>query len=270
MLPKLAGIFILSFLSFLPSTTLNAQVTSAGFVPSNIWYSSDTFEEGDKIQIHTFVFNPDARELSGTMSFYDSAILLGKKPFTVSPNSAEEVSIDWVVTAGEHKIFAKIEGAKFLVSKGNYETALLQESETVSLSRTVNKKIILKPEEESVNIVEEVEEKLTSTLDNITKVVEESTPSVISTPVKATLNTLEQARKALATSSEQGKVAAKLKIQEVKASNESKSYVDKPFNYVKLFFLTIIAFFAKYSIAFYSLVLVILFYILRYLYRLVF
>ena len=56
-----------------------AQSSNTGFVPGNIWYSKDPFEEGDKVKIYTFIFNPDSRELSGTVIFFDKTVLLGKK-----------------------------------------------------------------------------------------------------------------------------------------------------------------------------------------------
>src|SRR3989344_6452613 len=125
---KLTIVLFLIF-SILPTTKILAQSSDIGFVSENIWYSEDSFEEGDKIRIYTFIFNPDSRELSGTVLFFDKTVLLGKKDFAVPPKRALDVSIDWTVVAGDHTIFGKIEDAKFLVSTGNYEQASISENE---------------------------------------------------------------------------------------------------------------------------------------------
>src|SRR5438552_250675 len=105
---------ILVLLFFLMPVGALAQ-SNAGFIPSNIWYSKDPFEEGDKIKIYTLIFNPDSRQLSGTVSFFDQDNLLGKKTFTVTAKGVKDIAIDWMATVGSHKIYAKIESAQFLV-----------------------------------------------------------------------------------------------------------------------------------------------------------
>ena len=116
---KKVSIVLFLIFSLFPIQKIFAQNSNTGFVPGNIWYSKDPFEEGDKIKIYTFIFNPDARELSGTVIFFDKTVLLGKKDFIILSKSANDISIDWTVTAGDHTIFGKIENAKFLISKGS-------------------------------------------------------------------------------------------------------------------------------------------------------
>ena len=111
-----SGFFVFSFISIHKSYAS----LDAGFVNSNIWYSQDNFTEGDKIKIYTVIFNPDSRQFSGTVSFFDKTVLLGKKNFSISGNGVNNVSIDWTVIAGDHTIFAKIENSKFLISDGKY------------------------------------------------------------------------------------------------------------------------------------------------------
>ncbi len=140
MILRKIGIILFLIFSLLPMEKISAQSPNTGFVQANLWYSKDPFEEGDKIKIYTFIFNPDARELSGIVVFFDKTVLLGKKEFTIPAKTANDVSIDWTVTAGDHTIFGKIENAKFLVSAGKYEEVYIAENETEKSSRTVSKK----------------------------------------------------------------------------------------------------------------------------------
>src|SRR3989338_6753006 len=149
-LKKIGTILFLIF-SLLPIQKIFAQDSNTGFVSGNIWYSQDPFEEGDKIKIYTFIFNPDNRELFGTVIFFDKTILLGKKDFTIPAKTANDISIDWTVTVGDHTIFAKIENAKFLVSKGKYEEVYLAENETEKKTPT----FITEPIASTVNTLEE-------------------------------------------------------------------------------------------------------------------
>ena len=88
---------IFLFLTLLfPINKISAEIANVGFIPDNIWYSKDPFFEGDKIKIYTLIFNPDGRELSGTVSFFDKTILLGKKDFRVSGNGVKDISIDMI------------------------------------------------------------------------------------------------------------------------------------------------------------------------------
>jgi len=85
------------------------KIENAGFLPGNIWYSKDPFTAGDRIDIHTIVFNSGGRSFTSTVEFYDGETLLGKREVTVSPNGGySDVSIPWKVTEGYHKIYAVI------------------------------------------------------------------------------------------------------------------------------------------------------------------
>ena len=134
---KKVGIFLILIFSIVPIQSIFAQVPNVGFIPANIWYSKDPFQEGDKIKVYTLVYNPAERELSCTVIFFDNTTLLGTKNITVSAKSVKDASIDWTVTAGEHVIFAKIENAKFLISKDNYEEVYLAENKTEESKRSV-------------------------------------------------------------------------------------------------------------------------------------
>src|ERR1035437_1568488 len=174
---KKVAIVLFLILSIFPIYKIHAQTSNAGFVPSNIWYSKDPFEEGDKIKIYTLVFNPDSRELSGTVTFFDVNVFLGKQDFVVPAKGVKTISIDWTVIAGDHTIFGKIENAKFLVSKGKYEEIYLSENETEKSSRSVAKKIIIKAPDPIKNASENGQTS-PGTVQNIEALIKEKTPDI--------------------------------------------------------------------------------------------
>jgi hypothetical protein len=273
---KFSALIFFAFL-LLPQAFISAQ-TNAGFVPANIWYSKDPFEEGDKIQIYTLVFNPDIRELSGNVSFFDKNTLLGKKSITVPPKGVKDISINWTVTAGDHTIFAKLENARFLVSTGKYEDVYLAENQTDSSERTVSKKVVPKKTiEESAPSDGAITEKIDQTLGSIEQTIAASTPKVLSVPILGTANALESARESMSSGIESKKEAVKGNIETLKKQESSKetkegskpSAVIKPLKYAELFLFTLLAFIFGHKIIFYGVLLVIFFYLLRYIYRLV-
>jgi len=178
------AIFLFS-LAFIPAITL-AQESNAGFVPSNIWYSKDPFTEGDKIKIYTLIFNPESAQMSGSVSFFDKNVLLGKKDFTVPANGVRDVSVEWTATAGSHVIFGRIENARFLVS-GKYEAARLDRTVTEESRRTVSKKVIESKEDTTSDSVPQTDK-------FIQNLILENTPEFIANPVISAANGIENFR----------------------------------------------------------------------------
>ena len=220
-LKKITTILFLIF-SLLPIQKIFAQDSNTGFVSGNIWYSKDPFEEGDKIKIYTFIFNPDSRELSGTVIFFDKTVLLGKKDFTIPAKTANDVSIDWTVTAGGHIIFGKIENAKFLISEGKYEEVYLAENETERSSRAVSKKIISK-ETDMIKGAAPVSE--------LKKIIEEKTPNFIAEPIVSTVSTLEEFRinTNIASDNKKEEIKSEIKILDAKKTTSKENTKTNPF-----------------------------------------
>ncbi|HCY17813.1 MAG: hypothetical protein UR62_C0006G0009 [Candidatus Nomurabacteria bacterium GW2011_GWF2_35_12] len=268
---KKIGIILFLIFSLLPIQKIFAQDSNTGFVSGNIWYSQDPFEEEDKIKIYTFIFNPDSRELSGTVIFFDKTVLLGKKEFTLPAKTANDISIDWTVTVGDHTIFAKIENAKFLVSKGKYEEVYLAENETEKNSRTVSKKIISK-ENPEVNS----ETNTGTTVSDIKKIIEEKTPNFIAEPIVSTVSTLEEFRinTNIASDNKKEEIKSEIKILDAKKTtskeNTKTNPLLKPLKYVEVFLLTIFSLILNNKILFYGFLIVIVFFILRFIWKKIF
>ncbi len=263
---KKIGIILFLIFSLFPINKILAQNSNTGFVSGNIWYSKDPFEEGDKIKIYTFVFNPDTKELSGTVIFFDKTIMLGKKDFVIPAKGADDVSIDWTVTAGDHTIFGKIENSKFLVSKGKYEDVYLPDNETEKSSHTVSKKVAAVSADKTIDSA-------VSSVSNIGKTIEEATPDFIAKPLTSTTNVLENFRQDTNISSENKKIEVQKDIDSlnnVKNPSTNSNNILKPFKYVELFFLTIFNFILGNKIVFYVILVLILFFILRFVWKKIF
>jgi hypothetical protein len=273
---KITIVLFLIF-SVLPINKIYAQSSNTGFVPANIWYSKDPFQEGDKIKIYTLIFNTDTRQLSGTVDFFDNTVLLGKKDFTIAANATNAISISWTATAGDHSIFGEIENAKFLESNGSYEAVTLTQNQTEKSSRTVAKKII--PAATDVNSTSQTNGDISSLASNIQNTIVENTPSYVSKPITSATNSLETFRQNTGIASQKKETEVKNDIKTLdnsnavskdKNQNTMPSSVLKPFKYVELFFLTISSFIFNNKTAFYIVLIAIAFFILRYIWKKIF
>jgi hypothetical protein len=269
-LKKIGIVFFLIFCLF-PISHSNAQTSNAGFIPSNIWYSKDPFEEGDKIKIYTLIFNPDSREFSGTVIFYDKNTLLGKKNFVVAAKGVKDISIDWTVNVGDHSIFATIENAKFLISDGKYEIVSISGNKTQESSRTVSKKIIPKISD-AIN-----SDFATNQIQNVQNLITENTPDFISKPMVLGAETVEEFRSSVGENTNNKKVELKkeLEVLNSKKATPSDTKIDnnkilKPWKYVQYFFMTLLSFIFNNKIIFYPISAILVFLLLRFIWRKIF
>lgn len=216
---KKKHIFIILFLMIcvLPLSKIIAQNSNAGFIKSNIWYSQDTLEEGDKVKIYTVIFNPESRKLSGTVSFFDKTVFLGKKSFSITGKNTEEISIDWTVQAGSHTIFGKIENAQYLNTNGTYEDVYLAESETDKSSLTISKKIIANTSNTSGTSTKNTNTSSggNSGIENIKNIVLEKTPDFIAAPIIATALKAEGLREELSVATDNKKDEIQAELDEI-------------------------------------------------------
>ena len=260
----------------IPTSKILAQTTNAGFVPGNIWYSEDPFAEGDKIKIYTLIFNPDTRKFSGTVNFYDNNTLLGTKSFNVSATSTQNIFINWTVTTGDHAIFAQIQNAKFLTSDGTYVDANLTDNKTNTSSRTVSSKIVAQNITNGINSVDGAFNSTMNSIQNIGTTAKNVVPTTISQSATTATNKLDGLRENLSNTTTNAQKQTQDKINSLndvkKTSTKTTNTNDfqKPFAYIYLFFLKILSFIFKYKILFYGIIIIVIFFILRYIWQLIF
>lgn len=283
---KKIGIILFLILSLFPIYRTHAENSSAGFVSANIWYSKDPFSEGDKIKIYTFIFNPDKRELSGAVVFFNKTVFLGKKNFVVPGNGANEIYIDWTATVGDHEIFGKIESAKFLISAGKYEEVYIVENETEHSKRTVSKTIIPNSNDNINSVSDSISgSAISDQIQNIEKIVKENTLEFISKPLSLVADKVEEFRAETGATISDKKEAVQAEIDVLKKPTDLKTYEDSklapketepaqktnplltPFKYAELFFFKLASLIFNNKIVFYGILGIAIFFLLRVAWR---
>lgn len=251
--------------------SVHAQSPNLGFVKEDIWYSKDPFKEGDKIKIYTLLWNPENVEFSGTVNFFDDTTLLGKKSFKLLPQTSQVIYVDWTVTAGTHKIFARIEGAKLASSKNSFEEIYIQEGETAKSTRTATKSL---PNPELPDLEEGIKgvlnpEKYAEPFKEWTGNIGESLPNFIAVPIEKAITLTEGFRESVhkVTQAQQEKVEEQIGIIKVAKPGveDKKPALLKPFKYLELFFITLFAVVFQSKTLFYITTILFSLLIIRYL-----
>ncbi len=286
--------FIFFILFYLFSTTaIHAEVfNTTGFIPGQIWYSKDPLVEGDTVKIFTAIWNNGASPLTVKIEFYDKNVILGTRDVVVPALKLQDVSISWKVTSGDHSISAKIISPSITTS-GKKEAVSLDRNLTIpdrkfvpvliktatgtpaSSSDIIKSQIdkastsldgaipnsITEPVSENLGFVDDFRNK---TFDKISEAKNEA-QNKIETIIK---NEAKVATKNLVTSV----VDNKKGIEKATVSNTSTNKVsvfdatEKPITYLKLFFLAVLSFIFGSKLIFYSLIVIIMFFVLRSVY----
>ena len=271
------GIILFLALALLPIGKVLAQTTGAGFIPGNIWYSEDPFQEGDQIKIYTLIFNPDTRKFSGTVDFFDNSTLLGKKDFSIAGTSTKDIDITWTVTAGDHQIYGQIENAKFLTSTGAYVDASITDNKTSISSRTVTNKIIAQEINNGIGTIDNSFNNAVSSIQNIGNKAQNVIPAPVAGTFSAATSTLDGIRTNIATTMEKAKAQTETNLTALNENKNSAQKVSalndvtqKPFAYVALFFFTLLSAIFEYKILFYGILIILVICIVRYFWHLFF
>lgn len=276
--------FLLIILIFGFTFPLAYSYAATGFVPGQIWYSPEKLSEGETVKIHTVVWNGGDASLQTKVEFYDKNVILGTRDVTVLAGQLKEVSISWKITSGDHTISAKLISSS-VTSNGKKEIITLDNTKTEE-SKIFIPVTISKINGEPATSSDIIKNEINKAESKIGDVI----PASISTPVSDTFSKLDfirddtflkidEAKKEtktrldlMNTQSSSGKVLdTKNKDSKINTTNTETEVVssptDKPIAYIKLFFLSILAFIFGNKIVFYGLIVIVTFLILRAIYR---
>ncbi len=283
---KYFSFFILLCLIFANSVSA-LEINDTGFIPGQIWYS-DSLIEGSTVKIYTAIWNNSSSSLSARVEFYDKNVILGTRDIVVPSLQIKDVSVSWKVTSGDHSISAKIISPS-IISSGKKEVVILDSNTTKSFSEfvpVVINKVDGKPAT-SGDMVKSQIDKATSSLDGIL-------PESISTPVSDNIGIVDNFRADTYKSISEIKIETQKKIEELNktesigainnktptTNNKTNEKVvtsqdkvgvadatEKPIAYLKLFFISILSFIFASKFVFYSLIVVVLFFVFRFIYR---
>ncbi len=248
-------------------------VQNGGIIPSTIWYSKEPLVEGDVVKIHTIVYDNESQTLYGTVVFMDGEVLLGKKDFKAEPGTVSDISIVWQVTSGNHNISASIQNAHIIDKAGKSETITITKNETPESKQFIEHKVVFRPTDDTTKTVDTV-------FDQVGK-VEKTASDIIPAPVKEIASSVfggvENWRDANSKSTDTkiGELKNSLTILPSKDAPKNtlptkQKFGDRPLDYLKMFALQAWAFLVGSKIVFYGLSALVLFLVLRFIWRKIF
>ncbi|MFA6514818.1 MAG: hypothetical protein WCT42_00960 [Candidatus Paceibacterota bacterium] len=266
--PTLIIIFTILSLPAYAETEVNS-----GFIPGQIWYSKLTLIEGETVNIHTAVWNGEKDLLSAKIEFYDKNVILGSRDVTLKPLELKDIYIPWKITSGDHVISAKIISSISTIS-GKKEKVVPDRSVT-SLDRQFVSVIAKDSEGAAVGSSDSL---LKDQIDKTTSEINKIIPEKVSTSVSKSFTSLDDLRDKTFTQVDAIKKETKEEIASIinkeKAISQSLDKkastgdgTEKPIAYIKLFLFGVLSFVFGNKIIFYGLLLFIVFYIIRAIYR---
>lgn len=252
--------------------------TTVGFVPNQIWYSKEPLVENDTVKIYTAIWNGADTATAFHVQFYDGATILGERDITVSALDIQDVSISWKVTAGDHAISAKISSSTATIAGKKEQVSL--DYATTSADKQFVPVVVKKVTTADVK----------SQIDKAESKVKDIVPESVLVPVTTQFNSIDtfrsntsskisdaknETQKAITALDSTTKVAAPISSKDKKSTVLAPAKVkqpkpldatEKPIAYVKLFLLSIVGFIFGSKFVFYGLIVLIVFFLIRYLY----
>lgn len=269
-------IFLFILVSFIFSSQTFAEVPGkSGFIPGQIWYSKDTLTEGDTVNIHTAVWNSEKNSLSAKVEFYDKNVILGTRDIVLASSELKDVYVPWKITSGDHIISAKIISSTMTTSGKNEKIVLnkvLTSSDKQSVS-AVSKNDDSTKASEGDSLKTEID-KVNSNINNI---IPASVSSIVSDnfsildsfrdQTSLEINTTKNETQKEIDSIDSSKKEVKPLSKTVYQKNNIEDMVQKPIAYIKLFLFSVLSFIFSNKIIFYGVLTLVLFYIIRFIYR---
>ena len=263
---KIFLIIILSF-TFIAPHAFASVTANTGFIPGQIWYSKNPLVEGDTVNIYTAIWNNDTNPLSLKVEFYDKNVILGTRDITISQNQLQDVFVPWKITSGDHTISAKIISSSITVDNN----VTIEDKQFVPVTIKTSDGTSTSTSNIIQNGVEQVGSKINDVL-----------PTSISAPILNSLGVVDNFRDSNYVKINDAKIATQKELDSLNSNNinNNKSQVSskttqkpledatqKPISYIKLFLFTVLAFILGNKIVFYGLITVVIFLILRAIYR---
>ncbi len=265
---------ILSFLFSLflfPSLTFASSVS---FVTEPIWFSPEPVIEGQKVTVHALLYNGETVGLSGTAFFFDGKTVLGQKLVTLPAGSSKDVTISWTPTAGAHDLSVTL--VNTTLDNREKTPVTLDPKDVPTLRVVVPKKSGVIGNDESPTFPT-----IQKGLDTVSEKISDILPDPAEQKIDTVFATVDDFRTETATSIELKRQEYKQNIKDafdtditnganaITNKDEMKDVqLKKPFAYVGLFFMTLFGFIFKIKAVFYIVGCIILYVILRKIFRL--
>ncbi len=265
----LITIILLSF----SSPVLAIESNNTGFISESVWFSEEDLVLGESVNIYTALFNNSSSVLEGSVTFFDKDVVLGVKTFSIPEKSVRDVKQSWIVTSGDHELYASLS-----IKKTDIE---LGEKITEPLKFTIQAPVVAEKD-----LVADETKELLSDVDDIQEKIIESIPPEVSDKLESSLFGVESFRIETSSNIEEKKDAKQEVVDNLKSLPEKDSVdleigledgktnvdvkstpLDTPLAYAGLFFYTILSYIFKSTIIFYGLCIILIFLVLRAIYR---
>ena len=287
-------LYVLLILTF-PSE-LFARILPAGISKDQIWFSKDPFFAGDNITISTLVFNSSNYRMQGTMTLKDGTSTLDKRTFIVEGGGGSQVvAFPWLVRAGTHSFSALIEKGEFTFGTSSVASSTLSATETSKVKRFAdydkNKNGVGDSTEPTPPPALPVKTKSSISLPadpikSLEQKVSDEAPAPVTSVALPVIGTIESVRVAQAgkanknldsiegvIAAHQGTTSDALNIAAggrgragwsmMKDGLSSGQVIRSPFDYLRLLLALIIHFFTANPYAFYAVLLLLLYKLIR-------
>ena len=255
-------------------------IASTGFVSSPLWIDPESPKEGDNVVLSALFHNAESRTLNGTVLFYDGGTLLSKKAVTIAAGSVGTTSVAFRIAAGDHQFSATMSDMQELAPSGVLQVVALPVETAQMPAQFIPKQVDVVGA--AANAGGQIATTSVAPILNQVGSVEQSALDKIPAPVKdgvtGIVNSVDSWRANNAELYVQGKTNAQNSLDKQKKLIDSQSkkkiatpamttYVERPLEYLKLFFFTLMTWIYSSKLIFYIFAVVFLYIIIRFIIR---
>ncbi len=281
-----ASIFLSVFFALLLFLVPGAPHARAatGFVDSPLLLSPESPQDGDTVTLSVLFHNAESEPISGSVLFYDGQTLLDKKAVSIDPGAVDIASTTFVIQAGIHTFSATMSSIDETDSTGKQQVVVIPNSTVKLPADLVTRKIappVAQADGSSDDSADSSSSVILDKVDAAQNAVLNAVPAGAKTAVTSSVTSVDGWRTSVAASLTSSANAANASIQagkKIDAANaalkpgkkpEAKPATadDGPFSVLKYVVLAGLAFFFSTPLVFYLGGLIILYLIIRFIFR---
>jgi hypothetical protein len=252
---------------------------STGFVDSPLLLSPEAPKDGDQVTLSVLFHNGEKTVMTGTVLFYDNQTLLERKNVDIGPGEVTIASTTFSISSGIHKFSATMSDVGTEGSAGKSQSMVIPVATVTLPAQIITRNLKLSAQANgssdgtSAAILSKVDAAQTAVLKVVPPAAKEavsSTATAIDTWRATTDTTLNKSRDSASVSIQEGK--------RIDASNATRKAGSKPIvkpstadngplTIVKYYFFSFLAFFFGTPVVFYFAGIVLVYLILRFIFR---
>ncbi|MEI6316567.1 MAG: Ig-like domain-containing protein [bacterium] len=274
------GVFIILFTFQIPIVRANT-----GFLGGPMWMNPETPKDGEFVNLSALFHNAEPNALSGDVLFYDGNVLLGTKSITIPSGGVGTATVSFRISAGDHSFSATTGNLVEALGNGKTEPFVLSpqtvQLPTISISPKAGNSLNASVVSGTTNLVTNnifPPNQIAKQVNELGGNVISSIPDSVKNPAVDTASSVDSWRTKTADSLTKQTKAASVsanKANELVSAQEKKygkasfltKFIDRPFAYVKLFFMQLLTFLWSHAIVFYLLIALIVYACIRFLYK---